>query len=120
MTAKATLLQQALTALSHDAELTALLKERSLSVLFVQHTPDTVALLSGDGVAFGEPDRPATLRFELSGDTLHQLLTGQLSLPRAAAARQLTVKGPVVRLRQLADVLPRIGAAYAVAARTAA
>ncbi|GAA2117204.1 hypothetical protein GCM10009759_63400 [Kitasatospora saccharophila] len=121
MTANATLLQQTLTALLDDAELTAILKERGLSLLFVQRDPETVALLSGDGVTFDEfPQDGATLRFELSGDTLHKLLTGQLSLPRAAAARLLTVKGPVTRLRQLGDVLPRVGAAYAAVARQAA
>ncbi len=121
ITSTGTLLQQTFTALGEDTEFLAVLKQQELSLLFVQHDPATVVFASGDGVVLQEGDEAPTLRFELSGDTTHRLLTGQLSLPRAAAARLLAVKGPISRLRQLADVLPRVGAKYGeLAARQAA
>jgi hypothetical protein len=120
-TKSATLLQQTFSALQEDAEFTAILGKRDLSLLFVQYDPESVVFVSAEGVSFTVDDRVPTLRFELSGDTLHQLLTGRLSLPRAAAARLLNVKGPVARLRELGEVLPRVGAKYGeLAARQAA
>ncbi|WP_371496505.1 SCP2 sterol-binding domain-containing protein [Kitasatospora sp. NBC_00374] len=116
-----TLIEETFAALVDDSELIATLKERQLSIRFVQRDPAAVVQLSADGVGYGDSGEAPTLRFELTADTLHQLLTGRLSLPRAAAARLLTVKGPVARLRQLADVLPKVGATYAeVATRRSA
>ena len=84
-TKSATLLQQTFSALQEDAEFTAILGKRDLSLLFVQYDPESVVFVSAEGVSFTVDDRVPTLRFELSGDTLHQLLTGRLSLPRVGA-----------------------------------
>lgn len=44
---------------------------------------------------------------EMSSDTLHNILLGELSLPKAAATRQMKVKGPVWKTFSLADLFER-------------
>ncbi|MDQ0795260.1 SCP2 sterol-binding domain-containing protein [Streptomyces sp. B1I3] len=96
-----------------DADFAALLKERDFSIQFVV-TGDahTAFLLDSDGVHDGAP-HPAALRLEVKPDTLHLILLGQLGVTQAIVARGLVVKGPISRVRQLADYLPAMGRAYA-------
>ena len=79
----------------------------------MQTDPDLELFVSADGVVLGDVPHPPTLRFELSTDTAHELWLGKLPIPRAAIARRLAIKGPVARIRQLADLLPTVGAEYA-------
>jgi hypothetical protein len=44
---------------------------------------------------------------EMTSDTLHQLLVGELSLPKAATTRKLKVKGPVWKTFPLAELFER-------------
>jgi hypothetical protein len=63
---------------------------------------------------------PAVLRFELPAAAAHALLLGQLTIPQAAVAGQLQVKGPVAQVRLLAGILPTLGACYGAALAAAA
>ncbi|MFF5185141.1 hypothetical protein ACFY30_15375 [Streptomyces sp. NPDC000345] len=96
-----------------DAEFAALLKERDFSLQFVL-TGDagTAFLLDSDGVHEGAP-RPASLRLEVQPEALHLVLLGQLGVTHAIVGRRLAVKGPVARVRLLADYLPVLGREYA-------
>ncbi|CAL9368604.1 hypothetical protein OIE78_29520 [Streptomyces cellulosae] len=96
-----------------DAEFAALLKERDFSLQFVL-TGDsgTAFLLDSDGVHDGAP-RPASLRLEVRPEALHLVLLGRLGVTRAIVDRGLVAKGPVSGVRQLADLLPPLGRAYA-------
>ena len=96
-----------------DPSVVARLRERQLSLHLVQTDPAVELFVWADGVLSGTVPHPPTLRFESSTDTAHELWLGRLSIPRAAIARQLTIKGPVARIRQLTDLLPTIGATYA-------
>jgi hypothetical protein len=49
------------------------------------------------------PTRP-DLDIELAGDTLHQILLGQLAIAKALGSRQLKAKGPVWKAAVLADL----------------
>ena len=51
----------------------------------------------------GSPTRP-DLDIELSGDTLHQILLGQLAIAKALGSKQLKAKGPVWKAAVLADL----------------
>ncbi|MGW1465570.1 hypothetical protein ACWCPT_14685 [Streptomyces sp. NPDC002308] len=96
-----------------DAEFAALLKERDFSIQFVvTGETHTAFLLDSDGVHDGAP-HPAGLRLEVRPDALHLILLGRLPVTRAIVDRGLVVKGPVPRVRQLADYLPAMGRAYA-------
>ncbi|MEV0480518.1 SCP2 sterol-binding domain-containing protein [Streptomyces sp. NPDC050508] len=99
-----------------DAEFAALIKERDFSLQFiVTGDADTAFLLDADGVHDGAP-HPAQLRLEVRPDALHLILLGRLGVTQAIVARRLVVKGPVTRVRQLADYLPPLGRAYAALA----
>ncbi|KUO13951.1 SCP2 sterol-binding domain-containing protein [Streptomyces sp. DSM 15324] len=96
-----------------DAEFAALLKERDFSLQFVvTGAADAAFLLDSDGVHEGAP-HPASLRLEVQAEALHLVLLGQLGVTQAIVARRLVVKGPVARLRSLADYLPVLGREYA-------
>jgi len=44
---------------------------------------------------------------EMTSDTLHKILLGELSLPKAATTRQLKIKGPVWKTFPLAELFER-------------
>ncbi len=46
-------------------------------------------------------------------EALHLILLGRLGVTRAVVDRSLVAKGPVSGVRQLADLLPPLGRAYA-------
>ncbi|MFE0625727.1 hypothetical protein ACFW3D_02005 [Streptomyces sp. NPDC058864] len=100
-------------ALLADDDFTAKLKDRGLSLFFVQPEPGAAVFVSSDGVVTGEPPFPPTLRLEMGPDTAHELWSGRLPLMNAVVERRLAVKGPVAQVRQLAELLPAVGAKYA-------
>ena len=53
---------------------------------------------------FGSNSTHPDLDIELSGDTLHQILLGQLAIAKALGSRQLKAKGPVWKAAVLADL----------------
>ena len=56
---------------------------------------------------FGPSNVRPELDVELMGDTLHQILLGQLNLKKAVATRLLKVKGPVWKTAALYDLFER-------------
>jgi hypothetical protein len=44
---------------------------------------------------------------EMTADTLHQILLGELSLPRAVTTKQMKVKGPIWKTFALAELFER-------------
>jgi hypothetical protein len=53
---------------------------------------------------FGSNTTRPDLDIELSGDTLHQILLGQLAIAKALGSKQLKAKGPVWKAAVLADL----------------
>jgi hypothetical protein len=53
---------------------------------------------------FGHNSTRPDLDIELSGDTLHQILLGQLAIAKALGTKQLKAKGPVWKAAVLADL----------------
>jgi hypothetical protein len=53
---------------------------------------------------FGSSSNRPDLEIELSGDTLHQILVGQLAITKALGSKQLKAKGPVWKATVLADL----------------
>ncbi|HEY5835811.1 SCP2 sterol-binding domain-containing protein [Streptomyces sp.] len=95
----------------NDATFTAVLKEYDFSLQFVLKDPQVALHIDKDGVIDGAP-RGATVRIEGEADALHEVLLGRLTVPRAIVERRLVVKGRVVSLRRLADLLPVLGREY--------
>lgn len=56
---------------------------------------------------FGPGNVRPELEVELTGNTLHQILLGQLTLKKALATRLLKVKGPVWRTAALYELFER-------------
>lgn len=54
--------------------------------------------------SFGPNPLPPDLDIQLSGDTLHQILRGDLSLTKAVANKQLKVQGPIFKTFVLAPL----------------
>lgn len=100
------------TAVLAEEESAAKLRERQLSLYFVQHDPAVELFVDADGAKLGKPPYAPTLRFEFDTDTADALWSGRTTITAAAVARRLRVKGPVSRIRQIADLLPSIGEHY--------
>jgi hypothetical protein len=56
---------------------------------------------------YGPSNIRPELDVELTGDNLHQILLGQLTLKKAVATRLLKVKGPVWKVAALYDLFAR-------------
>jgi hypothetical protein len=104
--------QEAFEAALADADFAAKLKEHELSLHFVHADPGYELFIGVDGVVDSAPYAPV-LRFELSADTLHEILLGRLPIPRAVVDRRLVVKGGIAKIRLLAELLPVMGREYA-------
>lgn len=114
-TKPSSLLLEAVESAAADPAFLAALRERELSLLLVETAADAepaLAYVDAEGVRFDGPLPKPVLRLELDAETASKLLTGRLPLPQAAAARRLTIKGPVSRIRELAAVLPLLAQAY--------
>lgn len=55
-------------------------------------------------VQYGATSPKAMLDVSLSGDTLHQILLGELSLTKAVGQKRVIPKGPVWKVMALADL----------------
>ncbi|MBP8000116.1 MAG: SCP2 sterol-binding domain-containing protein [Chloroflexi bacterium] len=82
---------------------------QSRLVIRLQFTqPNGVILLSGRGQTvethFGTNSLKSDLDINLSGDTLHAILLGQITLTKALGSGKLGVKGPVWKATVLADL----------------
>ena len=55
-------------------------------------------------VSYGPAGIRPTMDIELTADTLHFILLGQLSLKRTLASGQLSVRGPIWKAQALADL----------------
>jgi hypothetical protein len=58
-------------------------------------------------IAYGPSRIRPEVDVEMASDTLHDILLGQLSLPRAVTSRKMKVKGPVWKTFSLADLFER-------------
>jgi putative sterol carrier protein len=73
--------------------------------------PDVVFLINGRRnpveISYGETRIRPEVEVDMTSDTLHKILLGELSLPKAAATRQLKIKGPVWKTFPLAELFER-------------
>ena len=73
--------------------------------------PDMEFLVNGRRdpveIVYGPSKIRPEVSVEMTSDILHQILTGELSLPKAAATRKLKVKGPVWKTFPLAELFER-------------
>lgn len=95
-----------------DKDFAATVNENGISLHFVCSAPGFEFFVRPDGVAAGVPC-PVTLRLELSADTAHEIFLGRLPVPQAIVAGRLVIKGPVAKVRLLAELLPVLGREYA-------
>lgn len=58
-------------------------------------------------IAYGPSRIRPEVDVEMASDTLHYILLGQLSLPRAVTSKKMKVKGPVWKTFSLADLFER-------------
>jgi len=63
-------------------------------------------------IHFGHARLHANLEVALTGDTLHQILLGELSLTNALGSGRLQVEGPIWKAKALADLFERGQAVY--------
>ena len=63
-------------------------------------------------IQFGHTRLHPNLEIALTGDTLHQILLGELSLTKALASGRLQVQGPVWKAKALADLFHQSRAIY--------
>jgi hypothetical protein len=62
---------------------------------------------------FGPSNLRPTLEIEMAADTLHRILLGELLVKTAVANGQLQVRGPVWKVKPLADFFHELQARYA-------
>lgn len=55
-------------------------------------------------IAYGRSPHKPDLDVEITGDALHQILLGNLSLPKAVGSKKVKPKGPVWKVMALADL----------------
>jgi hypothetical protein len=58
-------------------------------------------------IVYGANKIRPEVEVEMSSDTLHQILLGELSLPKAVTTRQMKIKGPVWKTFPLAELFER-------------
>jgi hypothetical protein len=58
-------------------------------------------------IVYGSNKIRPEVEVEMSSDTLHNILLGRLSLPKAVTTRQMKVKGPVWKTFSLAELFER-------------
>jgi hypothetical protein len=73
--------------------------------------PDVEFLINGRRdpveITFGSSRIRPEVEVEMTSDTLHKILLGELSLPAAAVSRALKIKGPVWKTFPLAELFER-------------
>jgi hypothetical protein len=79
-------------------------------MIFRLRTTDPEAEITMNGrkrplkISYGPAGLRPTMDIELTADTLHAILSGELSLRRALASGLLSVRGPVWKAQALADL----------------
>ena len=83
------------------------LKSRLLISLQTDH-PDGIINLDGRSqrlkTSFGQKNAKPDLNIQLSTDTLHHILMGQMGLRKALGQKKVTVQGPVFKVMTLAPL----------------
>jgi putative sterol carrier protein len=73
--------------------------------------PDVEFMINGRRdpveIIFGSSRIRPEVEVEMMSDTLHKILLGELSLPKAAASKQMKIKGPVWKTFPLAELFER-------------
>jgi hypothetical protein len=92
------------------------LEEFGLSVRFNCQGPAAVIVIDGGtrpaNYSFGLNGVRPDLDIDLSADTLHSILMGDLSLTKALASRALVARGPVMKIVVLADLFRQCQTLY--------
>ena len=82
------------------------MKGDETSLKYVISDPDGYLFVDAENVITGkEANRDAVITMELSGDTIIQFWTKQLSLPVALATRKIKSKGPIPKVLKLLPAL---------------
>jgi hypothetical protein len=91
-----------------DPEAARPLQASRLAIRLKVREPNGEILINGRSrpliTHFGSNSTRPDLDIELSGDTLHQILLGQLAIAKALGSKQLKAKGPVWKAAVLADL----------------
>lgn len=91
-----------------DPEATRPLLASRLIIRLVITAPEGQIVINGRTRPIATHFGPSSLRpdldIELTADTLHQILLGQLAIAKALGSRQLKAKGPVWKAAVLADL----------------
>lgn len=88
------------------------MKHDDVSLKYIISDPDSYLFVDPNTVITGkEANRDAVITMELSGDTIIQFWTKQLSLPVALATRKIKSKGPIPKVLKL---LPALKPVYEV------
>lgn len=87
----------------HDA-----IRNARLVIRFCVRQPTAAILIDGRQTpvraAFGVDTAKPDLDIDLSADTLHHILLGELTLPKALGSGQMKVKGPILKAMALGDL----------------
>lgn len=82
------------------------MREYGVTYKYVITDPDSFLYVDPDNVITGkEANRDAVITMELSGDTVIQFWTKQLSLPVALATRKIKSKGPIPKVLKMLPAL---------------
>lgn len=86
-------------------------KKAKLLILIRCHDPEAIMLVNGRRnpveITFSSNRIRPEVEVEMASDTLHRILLGELSLPKAARTRQLKLKGPIWKTFALAELFER-------------
>ena len=89
-----------------EAGLGEKMKEYGVTYKYVISDPDGYLFVDSDSVITGkEANKDAVITMELSGDTIIQFWTKQLSLPVALATRKIKSKGPIPKVLKMLPAL---------------
>lgn len=86
----------------------ATLADAGLVIRFRCTQPEAAVVINGRTnpvqTLFGETAVTPTLDIELAGDTLHQIMLGELAILKALGQGKLKVKGPMLKAKALAPL----------------
>lgn len=82
------------------------MREYGVTYKYIISDPDGYLFVDPDTVITGEAaNRDAVITMEMSGDTIIQFWTKQLSLPVALATRKIKSKGPIPKVLKMLPAL---------------
>ncbi len=92
-----------------EAGLGEKMREYGVTYKYILSDPDGYLFVDPDNVITGEAaNKDAVITMELSGDTVIQFWTKQLSLPVALATRKIKSKGPIPKVLKMMPALKPI------------